>query len=185
MTEASAPGSGWNIVVTCKQGGQRAVRRALHPFMRLRPSGFRNVLVGRVDNVEAFLAAVAELLERRPSLQNALGKILPIAHSFVVDLPRFHEQLIAAGAGLVERLVGRSFHVRVERRGHKGVINTQAAEQALGEALYSALAGRGEKPTVTFTDPDVVVAVELIGDTAGLELVTRDLRERFPFVRID
>lgn len=175
----------WNVVVTCKQGGQRAVRRALHPLVRLRPSGFRNVLVGRVDDVQGFLAAVGALLERRPSLLGALGKLMPIEHTFVVDVPRFHQQLTAEAAGLVARLVGQSFHVRVERRGHKGVINTHAAEQALGEALYSDLETRGQKPTVTFTDPDVVVLVELIGEIAGLALVTRDLRQRFSFVRVD
>jgi tRNA(Ser,Leu) C12 N-acetylase TAN1 len=175
----------WNVVTTCKQGGQRAVRRALHPLTRLRPSGFRNVLVGRVDDVQGFLAAVALLLERRPSLQGALGKILPIEHAFVVDVPRFHEQLAAETTVLVDQLVGQSFHVRVERRGHKGIINTHAAEQALGEALYSDLERRGKKPRVTFTDPDVVVLVELIGEIAGLALVTRALRERFSFVRVD
>lgn len=175
----------WNVVVTCKQGGQRTLRRALHPLIRLRASGFRNVLVGRVDDVQGLLAAVAELLERRPSLEGALGKLLPIEHTFVVDAPRFHVQLIAEAAGLADRLVGQSFHVRVERRGHKGVINTHAAEQALGEALYSELETRGKKPSVTFTDPDVVVLVELIGEIAGLALVTRDLRQRFSFVQVD
>jgi tRNA(Ser,Leu) C12 N-acetylase TAN1 len=183
--DSTSPGPGWNIVVTCRHGGQRAVRRALHPLVRLRPSGFRNVLVGRVDDVPGFLAAVAALLERRPSLQGALGKLTPVDHTFVVDVPRFHEQLAAEATKLVDRLVGQSFHVRVERRGHKGIINTQAAEQALGEALYSELETRGTKPTVTFTDPDAVVLVELIGEFAGLTLVTRDLRQRFSFIRVD
>ena len=175
----------WNVVVTCRQGGQRAVRRALHPLVRLRRSGFRNVLVGRVGDVDAFLAGVAGLLERRRSLESALGKLLPIEHTFAVDVERFHDQLVAEAASLVDRLVGRSFHVRLERRGHKGVINTHAAELALGEALYGALEARGTKPTVTFSDPDVVVAVELIGDVAGFDLVTRETRQRFPFVRVD
>ena len=176
--------SDWNVVVTCQQGGQRAVRRALHPLVRLRRAGFRNVLVGRVDDVHAFLTGVAELLERRPSLAASLGKILPVERTFAIDVPRFQEQLAEEAAAFVERLAGLSFHVRVERRGHKGVINTQATELALGESLYGALQARGCTPTVTFIDPDMVVAVELIGDVAGLELLTRATRQRFPFVRI-
>ena len=183
MLEGKSP-SDWNVVVTCQQGGQRAVRRALHPLVRLRRAGFRNVLVGRVDDVHAFLTGVAELLERRPSLAASLGKILPVERTFAIDVPRFQEQLAEEAAAFVERLAGLSFHVRVERRGHKGVINTQATELALGESLYGALQARGCTPTVTFTDPDVVVAVELIGDVAGLELLTRATRQRFPFVRI-
>jgi tRNA(Ser,Leu) C12 N-acetylase TAN1 len=175
----------WNIVVTSRQGGQRAVRRALHPLVHLQRAGFRNVLIGRVDDVETFLIGVVELLERRQSLSSALGKILPVERLFLLDVPRFDEQLAAEAAPLVERLVGQSFHVRVERRGHKGVINTQAAELALGEALYGALEARGATPRVTFRDPDVVVAVEVIGDVAGIELLPRAMRQRFPFVRVD
>jgi len=37
---------------------------------------------------------------------------------------------------------------------------------------------------VEFHDPNVVVVVELVGDTAGLAIVTRELRTRFPFVKI-
>ena len=184
MTEGDLP-SNWNIVVTCQQGGQRAVRRALHPLVRLRRAGFRNVLVGRVDDVQAFLTGVAELLEHRPGLRASLGKVLPVERTFVVDVPRFQEQLAEEAAALVDRLVGLSFHVRVERRGHKGIINTQATELALGESLYGALTARGCNPTVTFTDPDVVVAVELIGEVAGVELLTRATRQQFPFVRVN
>jgi len=175
----------WNIVVTSRPGGQRAVRRALHPFVRLRRAGFRNVLIGRVGDIATFLAEVAELLEQRRSVASALGKIMPVGHIFAIDVSRFHDQLAEETAPLVEQLIGRSFHVRVERRGHKGVINTHAAELALGEALYGALEARGAKPTVTFSDPDVVVAVEVVGNLAGIELLTRELRQRFPFVRVD
>lgn len=161
------------------------MRRALHPLVRLRRSGFRNVLVGHVDDVDAFLNGVGELLERRQSLRSSLGKLVPVEGTFAIDVPRLHEQLAAEAAGLVERLVGCSFHVRVERRGHKGIIDTQLTERTLGDALYAALEARGEKPTITFTDPDVVVAVELIGNIAGFALVTCQMRQRFPFVRID
>jgi tRNA(Ser,Leu) C12 N-acetylase TAN1 len=175
----------WNVVLTCRPGGQRAVRRSLHPLARLRRSGFRNVLTGRVDDIDAFLSSVAELLERRRSLQSGLGKLHPVERTFAVDVATFHEQLATEAAVLVERMLGCSFHVRVERRGHKGVINTQDTEKALGDSLYAALEARGHTPVITFKDPDVVVAVEVIGDVAGLGLVTRELRQRFPFVRID
>jgi len=32
--------------------------------------------------------------------------------------------------------------------------------------------------------PDVIVAVELIGDECGVGLITRPMRERFPFVKV-
>lgn len=175
----------WNIVVTSREGGQRRLRRALAPALRLRRAAFRNVLVGSVEDVHACLQAVAELCERRPRIRHWLGRILPVERTFAVDPPTFDAQLQTATAPFVDRLAGRSFHVRIERRGHKGVINTHASEQAVGGRLYDTLEARGAAPTIEFADPDVVLAVEVIGDTAGVGLVTRELRQRFPFVKID
>jgi pyruvate/2-oxoglutarate/acetoin dehydrogenase E1 component len=47
------------------------------------------------------------------------------------------------------------------------------------------LEARGETPLVAFDDADVVVVVELVGDVGGIALVTRELRQRYPFVRVD
>jgi tRNA(Ser,Leu) C12 N-acetylase TAN1 len=181
---AAAPG-GWNVIVTSREGRQRLVRRLLWPLARLKRSGFRNVLVAQVGDPGALLEQVAELCARRPELARGLGKIVPIERSFVVEPARFGDQLRAEAAPFLDRLANRSFHVRIERRGHKGIIHTQQGEQALGEYLHGALEARGHRPVVEFRDPDVVVTVELVGDRAGLALVPRELRQRFPFVRID
>jgi hypothetical protein len=39
----------------------------------------------------------------------------------------------------------------------------------------AALKARGRHPVVDFRDPDVVLVVEMVGDSAGLGLLTRDL----------
>lgn len=132
----------WNVVVTARQGGQRRLRRALRPFIRLETCGFRNVLVGHVEDVAALLLVVEDLRARRPQVDDWLGKILPVERTFTVDAERLHTQLEAETTPLLDRLAGRSFHVRMERRGHKGVINSHASEVALGEFLYAALGGR-------------------------------------------
>jgi tRNA(Ser,Leu) C12 N-acetylase TAN1 len=175
----------WNVVVTSREGTQRWLRRALWRLVGLWRSGFRNVFVGRVDDPEAFLAAVAELRAARPALDRWLGRIVPVERTFPVDPATFQSRLEEEAAHFVDRLAGRSFHVRVDRRGHKGVIDSHACEQALGTFLWAALEGRGARPVVEFRDPDVVLVVELVGDTAGLALVTREMRTRFPFVKVD
>lgn len=175
----------WNVLVTACEGELRPVRRALTPLARLRASGFRNVLTGRVDDLTAFLNGVADLRERRILHEHQLGRVLPIERTFRVAPADFDAQLRTETAFLLPRIANRRFHVRVERRGHKGIIDTAASEQALGEHLYDQLKARGELAAVDFRDPDVVVVVELIGDVGGIGLITRELHQQFPFVKID
>ena len=175
----------WNLVVTARERQQRTLRRRLARLVRLRPSGFRNVLIGRIDDLETFLTGLAELRERHVPVEDCVGKILPIEQTFHVDAASFDAQLRSVATPLLSRLAHQRFHVRIERRGHKGIINSHASEQALGEYLYSELERRGECAGVDFGDPDVVVAVELLGDVGGIALITRALRQRSPFIRID
>ena len=175
----------WNVLVTAREGELRSLRRVLAPLARLRGSGFRNVLTARVDDVTAFLNGIAELRERQILRDDQLGRVLPIERTFRVAVQTLDAQLRTETAFLLPRLTNRRFHVRLERRGHKGVIDTAASERALGEHLYNELEARGEFAGVEFRDPDVVVAVELIGDVGGIGLITRELHQRFPFVKID
>ena len=176
---------GWNVLVTAREGTPRQLRGALSRLARLRRSGFRNVFLARIDDPEAFLAAVAVLCTTRPMLEGWLGKIVPVERTFPVEPATFRARLEAEATHFLDRLVGRSFHVRIERRGHKGLIDTHDCEQTLGAYLCDALERRGAHPVVEFGDPDVVLAVELVGDTAGMALLTREQRARFPFVKVE
>jgi tRNA(Ser,Leu) C12 N-acetylase TAN1 len=175
----------WNVLVTACEGRSRDVRGELARLVRLRRTRFRNVLVGRVDDFEALAAAVDAERQRKPFLDQSLARILPIEHTFRVDVEGLVDALASTAAPLIDRLRGRSFHVRVERRGHKGTIDSHVVEHDLGKRLLAMLEARGETPLVAFDDADVVVVVELVGDVGGIALVTRELRQRYPFVRVD
>jgi tRNA(Ser,Leu) C12 N-acetylase TAN1 len=97
--------------------------------------------------------------------------------------PEIEPQLLVETATLLDALAGNSFHVRVERRGHKRLVQSDRLERTLGTALVEALDARGASPRVTFADPDLIVAVELIGDAGGIGLVPRGWRHH-PFVRL-
>jgi len=182
----AAPGPGrWNVIVTAREGTTSELKRALAPLARFERAPFRNLLVGSVPDPEAFLEALAKLRDAQPFLDNWLGKVLPTETTFPLDLDRFQAQLEAAVVPFLPRIAGRRFHVRVERRGHKGAIDSQRTERALGDFIYDRLAAEGRPPTVDFRDPEVVLAVEIVGNTVGIALVTRELRRRFPFVKID
>jgi tRNA(Ser,Leu) C12 N-acetylase TAN1 len=172
----------WNLVVTARSGRRRDLASALRPIVRLKSGGFPDVMVGRTDDLDACLEAIAaraDPLFRR----EILARVVPILRTFALDPDDLEEQLIRETATVLGELVGRRFHVRVERRGSKGVVRTDLLEPVLGAALVEALRARGDAPRVVFDDPDAVVAVELIGAVGGLALISRERRERYPFVR--
>lgn len=181
-SRAGGPG---NLVVITRAGETRTIRRGLFRLVRLRPSGFRNVLIGKIEAAEPFLEAVAERLERSPFLRRALSRLLPLDRVFVTDPARFDRQLAAELPFFVDALAGRRFHVRVTRRGHKGVLHSLDIERTLGERVLEATRERGAPALVRFDDVEAVLAVEIVGDTAGATVVTRERWQRYPFLRID
>ncbi|MCK6554157.1 THUMP domain-containing protein [Candidatus Binatia bacterium] len=181
-TSEEAP---WNVLVTAQEGAGRDLKRLVKRFGTFRASGFRNVIVGHVAAVPEFCRALDAELERRPYARAWLGKVRPIQHTLPVDVATFAADVEAILATMADQIGERSFHVRVERRGHKRVLSTRDLELRLGEYMWNALEARGCHPTVAFDDPDVVVAIEIAGDVAGISMIFRELRGEFPFVKID
>ncbi len=174
----------WNVVVTAYGGRRHDLVRALRPIVALRRAGYAEVLVGRVDDVEGCLAAITARVEADPVLASELlARVVPVARTFALASD-VAAQLVSEVATVVDGLIGRTFHVRVERRGHRRILQSDHLERLLGGTLVEALRARGAAPRVTFRDPDVIVAVELIGDAAGLGVVPRDWRTRHHFVRL-
>jgi tRNA(Ser,Leu) C12 N-acetylase TAN1 len=173
------------VLVTSHEGFSRDLRRTLRRFGDFHAAGFRNVLLGEVASVEPFLLLLEQELEKKPFCKRWLARVLPLHLTFPIDPATFATDVESHLLALAPTIVGKSFHVRVERRGHKGVLNTRTLELRLGEFLWSRVAALGPMPVISFEDPDVVVAMEIIGAVGGLALVTRALRQRFPFVKID
>jgi tRNA(Ser,Leu) C12 N-acetylase TAN1 len=172
----------WNLVVTAYGGRRHDLVHALRPIVRLKRAGYSEVMIGRTDDVEACLAAIAARADATFCAE-VLARVVPVTHTFALAAD-LETQLVAETAGVVDALVGCSFHVRVERRGQRHVVRSDQLERAIGTALVEALRARGAEPRVTFRDPDVIVAVELIGAVGGVGVVSRALRDRYPFVRL-
>jgi tRNA(Ser,Leu) C12 N-acetylase TAN1 len=174
----------WNLVVTAHGGRRHDLVYALRPIVRLRRAGYSEVLVGRADDVDRCLDGIRARADADPNFAaEVLARVVPVARTFPLGAD-VEGQLRVETATFLDALVGRTFHVRVERRGHKQVVQSDRMERALGTALVEELKRRGATPRVTFADPDLIVAVELIGDTGGVGLVSRELRARYPFVRL-
>ena len=173
----------WNLVVTAHGGRRHDLVHALRAIVRLRRAGFAEVMVGRTDDVETCLAAIAARAVDPVFATEVLARVVPVERTFMLAA-EIELQLVSEIVTFADVLVERSFHVRVERRGHKQLVQSDQLERRLGTALVDALEARGETPRVTFDDPDLIVAVELIGDAGGIGLVPRTWRERYRFVRL-
>jgi len=174
----------WNVLATSLEGRRDALLIALRRLGRFRRGGYRNVIVGEVGDVPVFLAAVRDALAAEPLLPTALAKVVPVETTIRFDAINAVDTFAQAAEPLLDRLAGGSFFVRLERRGMKGRLHTPTIERALGDRVWRALEARGHVPRVDFRDPDAVLVVETVGDDAGLGVVTRALRQEFPFVRV-
>lgn len=178
------PAPAWNVLATALEGRREALLVALRRLGRFRRGGYRNVVVGLVDDPAALLGEVEAGLASDRLLSTALARLLPVETVVRFTADTAVDAFAAAAEPLLPRLGGGSFFVRLERRGMKGRLNTAAVERAVGDRVWRALEALGRAPRVDFGDPDAVLLIETVGDEAGLGVVDRALRARYPFVRI-
>jgi tRNA(Ser,Leu) C12 N-acetylase TAN1 len=156
----------------------------LRPLGRFRTSGYPRVLLGMVDdnghdsapgNGDR-IARVVDFFEQNPELAAELQRVVPVEASPLFERDDVTETLCVAMHDKGVELAGRSFHVRAHLRGLKGRQETTAVEGALGEFLLERAEAGGRAATVTFSDPDVVIAVEVAGRRAGYAFFEREQR---------
>jgi tRNA(Ser,Leu) C12 N-acetylase TAN1 len=82
-------------------------------------------------------------------------------------------------------LAGRAFHVRLHRRGLKHNLRSSDVERELGEAILGALIEAGAPGSLSFSDPDAVVAVDTLDERAGIGFWTREDLARHRLLRPD
>jgi hypothetical protein len=174
----------WNVLATSVEGARPILLAGLRRYGAFRGAGYRNVAMGRVPDVPAFLSLLGDDLARDTVLAAALARILPITHTFRLDDADPLASLEAVLAELHPGMAGRSFFVRLERRGLHGTLHSSNVERTLGATLWRLEEAAGHQPRVTFGDPDVIIAIETLGDRAGIALIDRALRTAYPFVRI-
>lgn len=172
----------WNLLVTSLEGQREALLSALRTLARFRRGGFPNVLVATVDDPRVFLDVLDRASER---VRAAIGKAIPIDRTLRFAGPEtFADEVTVVLETFLDRLAGRTFFVRIFRRGFRGTLDSTRLEGELGARLVALLEARGEQPHVRFADADVVVAIETLRDEAGIALLDRELRAAHPLVRV-
>lgn len=165
----------WNVVVTIFQDGFRRALRALSALGPIKRTPYHNVLAMRVDDPVKVLEAIELKTEESTALYDAISRVSPATHSFgFQSAEEFLEKATNVLAEWSPKLAGRSFHVRLHRRGSKYDLGTQETEHSLNEVLLDATTKLGVPGKLSFTDPDAVIAIDTIDDRAGVALWTRD-----------
>ncbi|MGQ0694482.1 MAG: THUMP domain-containing protein [Nitrospiraceae bacterium] len=175
---------GWNVLATAKNHEQGHLARLFKRFGDFGWAPYLGVLLGRVEDHQAFFEQLRRGEESAPGFLRPLARLVPLDRTFLFTtdtlIPLLKEELV----GHIDQIGSGSFHVRLERRGHKGVIHSQQIEQELARIVADVQAQRGHFHRVDFKDPDVIIAIEIVGNECGVGLITRQLRERYPFVKV-
>jgi tRNA(Ser,Leu) C12 N-acetylase TAN1 len=172
----------WNVLLTLAEPTFRIARKLLARWGTLRRTKYFNVTVMAVADPVSFLHEFNAAVEQSPGLLNAMSHVAPFEHLFEFDdAAEFETKAREIALNYVPLLIGKSFHVRLHRRGLKGTISTPTEERFLDETLLGALAAAGSPGRISFEDPDFVLLIETVAQRGGLALWTREELKRYPF----
>jgi tRNA(Ser,Leu) C12 N-acetylase TAN1 len=156
------------------------------PYGRVATSGFFNVLLMQVEDPRALLEALRTREEQAPGSLSCLARVAPVDHTFgFQSVEEFESQAGEAVQDYVPLLAGKSFHVRMHRRGLKGRLSSHDEERRLAERLLERLERTGQEGHIAFTDADAVVDVETVGTRAGTSVWLREDVSRHPLLHPD
>lgn len=173
----------WNVIVTLSEPTFRIARNLLARWGRLRRTEYHNVAVMAVTDAAAFLQEFTAAVDEEPGILNAMSHVVPFEHVFTFkNAPEFEAKSRDVALSYAPQLAGKSFHVRLRRRGLKGVISTPGEERFLDDALLEALAVAGNPGSIRFDDPDYVLLIETVGGDGGMALWTGEDLKRYPFL---
>lgn len=176
----------WNVVVCVHPDGYRRAVRALRAVGAVAHSHFHNVLLMAVDDPLALLGEIERRAGLDPALAGAISRVAPATQCFAFrSVAEFEAGARAVVSGWLPRLANKSFHVRLHRRGLGDVLHSPDIERLVDDVLLAALAEAGTPGTISFSDPDVVIAIDTVDDRAGMALWSREDLARHPLVRPD
>lgn len=177
----------WNVIVTAyDEEGYRVAKRLMSRFGQIDSTDYFNVLVMKVPNVDDFTEAIAELFEQIPGFPNEISRVVPAHATIDFQSPQeFNKRASAVVRDWSEKLAGKSFYIRLHRRGFKGRIASPEAERFLDDAVLQRLRELDRPGRIDFEDPDFVIDIEMVGNRAGLSIWSRQELNRFDFLHVD
>ncbi|MDD3619435.1 MAG: THUMP domain-containing protein [Desulfobulbaceae bacterium] len=176
----------WNVVVTVHERNLAAALDVLREYGDAARTEYFNVAVMKVADPLLFMESLRKRISSDPGLLGVLARVVPALHGFNFQSPEdFEQKAKKVLGGWAARLGGRRFHVRMHRRGFKGRLSSLEEERLLDGFLLEELDGMQSTGSIDFADPDMIIAIETIGQRAGLSLWTRAELARYPLLGLD
>jgi tRNA(Ser,Leu) C12 N-acetylase TAN1 len=176
----------WNVILTVVPGPRHVseVLGALARFGRFSATSFKDVCVGRVSDVPAMLEAIAHARALEKDWGLAVGHVVPVESTFAFEPDRLADEVKRQAQHCFERLPEGSVCVRVKRRGLAGRVHSQLVEQAVADHIMTMAESACKRLSVSLSDPDCTIVIETLEAVAGIGLITRAQRERYPFMAV-
>jgi len=176
----------WNVVVTVQQQGYKSARSFLHEYGTVGKTDYLNVLTMQVDDIADFLEDMRVCEEMGTLSMNQVSRIMPVTQRFTYQtVSDFEEKARGVVKLWLKDLAGKHFYVRLHRRGCKGRLSSQEEEKFLDEYILQQLEQQGMGTAkVDFSAAERVIAVETLGQQAGMSIWTDEQLERYPFLKL-
>lgn len=176
----------WNVIITVFQDGYRRAFRALSEIGPVAHSPYHNVLVMAAADPIALLDMIEQRTQASPALYDAISRVAPAMRCFdFQDIDKFKSEITTILAEWLPQFSGRTFHVRLHVRGARFDWRTPDAERYFDDWILAGLNDRGSHGSISFSNPDAVVAIDTIDERAGISHWTRDDLQRYHLLRPD
>jgi hypothetical protein len=157
---------GWNVIVTLPEATAGQARRVLRRWGMLNRTNHFHVLVMTVNDPDRFLREFGEAIAETPGILNFIAHVFPAQRAFdFATVAEFEQKARESVLSWAPVLAGKRFHVRLHRRGLKGVLSTPKEERFLDDALLQAPLKRPRTSVLTmpissFTSRRSIAALE-------------------------
>lgn len=176
----------WNVVATVRGSRYRDAKHLLRDAGKLEETDFYNVLVVEAGDVDEFLAWLADVEGMSPQALECLAHVRPARATFDFQTAEeFEARAEAIALEWASRVAGKSFHVRMHRRGFKGRLDSGQEEKGLADTIFQCLESAGHQARVSFDDPDAILSVDTVANRAGMTLWGREELDRYPLLGLD
>jgi len=176
----------WNVVLTVRPapGAVHELLDALHAFGEFRITPFHYVCAGWVRDTTTFLNALLEAQQAGRHWTRQLSRVVPLGWTFEFVPESLKGKLEMTLERIAGQIAGGTCFVRVERRGLAESLDSAELERMIADQLFATVEAHGKALRTAFSDPDYIVAVETLDTHCGIALITREMRGRYPFVRV-